>query len=356
MSRYVTPLVLALIGPVAWAAEPNETPLHLEFEISSTKLEPDGYPTNPPSAWQPYLSRRPPYAAAIALLPPAEYLPRPSSSPGAWETFLGDDRRQRDGYVEQKGGLSERQKAFLEAVRIPNAGPATYPLRRRLDPNGPECVLLYAMTVEDAKKMALAYYQFARNVLWWKSFSTLSKDVREWTEKVTREKGRLSELDQVLGTSQKSLDGLAKIVPYRTESEAHEAIGELDRMVNAAQVEIAGITAKIEAIQGYRAGQWTERLGAMFVEESIALRGAEARRQMATQLRSQANQFLDLKSTLTGAAAERKTLVESSNGHQEGLEKMQKYLESAKQLEPKIPPKVVIYPVGWSWVDGATRH
>ena len=29
--RYLIVSVLALIGPVAWAGEPNETPIHLEF-------------------------------------------------------------------------------------------------------------------------------------------------------------------------------------------------------------------------------------------------------------------------------------------------------------------------------------
>ena len=62
----------------------------------------------------------------------------------------------------------------------------------------------------------------------------------------------MSEVDQLTETTQKSLDNLAKTVAYRTESEAQAAIGELDRMLNAAQVEMAGITAKIEAIQAYR--------------------------------------------------------------------------------------------------------
>jgi hypothetical protein len=123
------------------------------------------------------------------------------------------------------------------------------------------------------------------------------------------------------------------------------------------------MTAKIEAIQGYRqrwkeAGQPLENVAAkleqMLVEESIALRGAEARRQMAARLREQANRFIELKSALASAAAERKPLVESLESSQRILADRQKRLEATWQQEPKIPSKVVIYPV--KWVDEPSQN
>ncbi len=351
MNRCVIVLVLALWCSAGWAGEPNEMPIHLEFEVSPAALKPPGYPTHPETAG-PLFSSKPPYAAAIALVPPTEYLPLPSPSPGLWEAFLGDNRLPGRGYVERLGLWSERQRAFLQAVRIERYRPSDLVIRRP-DPNGPECLLLYAMTLEDAQKMALAYYQYAWNQ-WQRGVST--QDVQEVAEKVAREKKRLSELDQLLGTSQKSFDDLVKTVPYRTESEAHEAIGELDRMLNTAQVEIAGIRARMDRILGYRkerppglqlSPEAVAKLDMMLVEEDIALQGAAARQEMATRLRTQANQFVDLKSTLASAAGERKTLVQSLDGHQKELETMQKNLESARRFEPKIPAKVVIYSVKW---------
>lgn len=118
------------------------------------------------------------------------------------------------------------------------------------------------------------------------------------------------------------------------------------------------MTAKIEAIRGYRqqirkeeAREISEgaaaKLDAMLVEESIALRGAEARRQMASRLREQASRFVDLKSTLANAAAEKKTLADNLAEDRKALPGRRNWLAVAKQGEPKIPDKVIIYPVKW---------
>ncbi len=52
-------------------------------------------------------------------------------------------------------------------------------------------------------------------------------------------KKRMPEVDEVLKASQASLEELKKTVPYRTDDtdeEATAAIGELDRMINAARL------------------------------------------------------------------------------------------------------------------------
>jgi hypothetical protein len=148
-----------------------------------------------------------------------------------------------------------------------------------------------------------------------------------------------------------------------------EAVSELDRMLNNAQIEVAGITAKIEAIQSYRQSrvvvqdaqgravpatqpvtppETTAKLNAMFIEESIALRAAQAREQMATRLREQANRFIDLKSTLANAPGEKKALTETLETAQRSLSSWQDNLANTKQQQPQIPAKVVIYPVLWA--------
>jgi hypothetical protein len=367
-------LVLALIGSMAWAAEPNEIPIHLEFEISPTPLGPYAQP-RADSVLYPLASRRPAYAAAIPLVPPLDWLPSPARH--TMDNFVGNTKsRSPDfGYAYQpEAGLSEPQKAFLQAAKGLLNGPDTGLLMHRPDPNAPLQVLLYALTLEDAKQMARAYFRYARND-WWRGYVTGLNDetVPGWAQRVAQEEARAAELDQGLATARKALEDLVKTVPYRTEAEAHEAIGELDRMLNAAQVEIAGIKARIMAIQGYQRGvQYQETKGAngetvrvavahekaspeaapkldiLFIEESIALRGAQAREQMATRLREQANRYLDLKSTLTSAAAERKTLGENLDMHRQELAGRRQDLEAAMQQEPKIPAKIVIYPVQWA--------
>ncbi|MCX5643412.1 MAG: hypothetical protein NTZ17_01815 [Phycisphaerae bacterium] len=189
--------------------------------------------------------------------------------------------------------------------------------------------------------------------------------IRGATESIESTQKRMSEIEKLSETARKSLEEFQKTVPYRTESEAHAAIGELDRMLNAAQVEIAGIAAKTTAIQKYQGerlrkdhrplpSEAVARLDMMFIEESIALRGAEARRQMATQLREEANRFVDLKSTIANAPGEKATLAQTLHRAQQSLAGGQGNLPALKQEEPKIPNKVVIYPV--KWVDEPAQN
>ena len=145
--------------------------------------------------------------------------------------------------------------------------------------------------------MAQAYYQLARTqfrdqVKWQEG------DIRKRSELIARAEKRIPEVDKLAETTQKSWDDLMKTVPYRNEDEARNAIGELDRMLTTAQVDVAGIEAKIAALREYRGNanqDMASKLDLMLVDELVALRGAEARRQMATRLRTQVNQFLHLK-------------------------------------------------------------
>lgn len=86
----------------------------------------------------------------------------------------------------------------------------------------------------------------------------------------------------------------------------------------------------------------------MFIEESIILQGAEARRQTATHLREHANRFLDFKDTLASSAKEKETLAESLNGNRMNLTVLRDQLKSAHTDEPKIPDEIAIYPVEWA--------
>ncbi len=355
-NRWLVVLVFALLGSAAWAGEPNEIPIRLEFEISPTPLGP--YPPFPRASvvW-PLADRRPAYAAAIPLVPPVDWLPSPLRR--TMSGFLGQDdtRLQKvEGYAEIHGGLSESQKAFLQITRNVSNHPTSSFVQNRPDPNGPECVLLFAVDLDDAKKMAQAYYTYARNDWWRRYVIRLNSRIRDLTQTVAQEETRAAEIDQTFATTQKSLTDLVKTVPYRTEAEAHGAIGELDRMLTAAEVEIAGIRAKMQAIMNHqresaarhRSQDFIERLDMMYIDESIVLQGTEARKQMATRLREQANRYVDLKSTLTRTAAERKTLGESLDAHGKDLAIGRKELERTNQQEPKIPAKVVLYPVQWT--------
>jgi hypothetical protein len=360
-------VILALVCSTAWAGEPNETPIHLEFEISPTPLIPYSAsrpPSSPEVLWRPLASQKPAYAATIPVVGPTEFLP--SVARGLGSDFLS--------FAEQWAGLSERQKAFLGAARVSLQNHSKL-LLDRPDPNGPERLLLYAVTLEDAQKTAQAYFQYATRKFR-RQVAGAEYQIRIATENIESAEKRIAEIEKQSEAARQAMEELQKTVPYRTESEAHAAIGELDRMLNAAQVEIAGIKACLTAIQGYqqerRAGPYKEvttadgktvrvlvqqgktspeataKLDMMFIEESIALRGAQAREQMATRLREQANRFVDLKSTLANAPGEKKALTETLTSWKGNLSSWQGNLANTKQQQPQIPAKVVICPVLWA--------
>jgi hypothetical protein len=342
-------LVLALMCSTAWAGEPNETPIHLTFEKAPMLLGPYSV-AGMDTAWQPFAIRKPGYAVAIPLIGSTDFLPFPGY--GSMLGFMGRD--QYAGFAEEHGGLSEPQKAFLWATRELYKDPRSLLVLSRPDPNGPQRLMLYAVTEQDARKMAQAFFACAR-AEFREHIQGTEKWLRKLSEEIAQGKKRITEVEEQMAAAQKALEEVQRSVPYHSESEAHEAVAELDRMVTNAQVEIAGIKARIETIQGYQHGgpgysrseETLPRLAMIFIEESIALRGAQAREQMATTLRRQANRFIDLTATLARAVAEKPTLTASLEKGQKQLEAYQRDLTSAPEKEPRIPDKVLIYQVSW---------
>lgn len=328
--------------PVGLASEPDDGNLSLEFEVQQEALGPYGsrYPADP--ALQAFASLRPAYAAGISLEDGVARYIRPGR-PAA---------REFVDFVLGQAEISAAQKKFLKATSGLLHYESTYVttgsqrLRR---------LLLYAMTLEDAKEMAGAYVRFAV-AKWHREMDEYSKRMAERKEQIAAAEERLREVPELIEDLERTLNELKQEVPYRTEEEAMEAIAQLDRMLNAAEVDIAGIRARIEAIQKQQrltgeALPEASKLRAMFIEESIALQGAEAQKTTATQLRAEANRFLDLKESLANAINERKELPGRVVTCQNQISQMLRQLEAAAGSEPNVGRGVTIYPVEWAADD-----
>ncbi len=333
--------LLAALCPLARAADPNEDVVPLLFEVSSTTLGPFLWEM----ASRYFGSQRPGYAAVVPIRGPSrEYLPLPTSSNMArW--FVRDFVRSYQGFSGQQQkllGLESIGKLFAE-----NNAFLYYNLQG--DPNKP-AVLLFAMTQEDAKTMARAYAQFAM-LAFRTNLGFAERDKENATKEIAALKKKIPEVEQLLKKSQDALEALGKVVPYRTEQEAAEAMGELNRVRNATQVEIAGIRAKIAAIQKYQhelPSEQVSRLSLMFIEESIALQAAEARKRMATDLCDEASRFVDLNQTVQKATAEKETLSKRLPEVEKELERARGSVEYMKQNKPQVGGAITIYPIQWT--------
>ncbi len=336
-----TAIAILLAGrPVVLASEPNDSNLPLEFKLQPEALGPflSRYPADP--ALQAFASLKPAYAAGISLEDSVRHYIRPGR-PTA---------RQFVDFALRHAEISAAQKKFLKATSGLLHYESSYVTTR------PRQLLLYAMTLEDAKEMAEACVRFAVEE-WRREMDEYRERMAERKRQIADAEERLRELPKLIEGLERTLNGLKQEVPYRTDKEAVEAIAELDRMLNAAEVDIAGIRARIEAIQKQQrlTGETlpeASKLRAMFIEESIALQGAEAQKTMATQLHAEANRFLDLKESLANAVKEREELPGRVVTYQNQISHMLRQLEAAAGSEPFAGRGVTIYPVEWATEDG----
>lgn len=235
--------------------------------------------------------------------------------------------------------VSEEQRRFLDATNINVATRRDETIYSSPeDPNSRQ-MLLYAVSLEDAKKMAEAYLLYVRDTF---SHRIAEQEtvVKELSGRMTAWQQKLPQLARAEETTRKELEEMKVQVPYRSEQQALDAAAELDRMLNAAQVDIAGIQAMLKAIQDRRKQlpsspeDVKKKLEAMFIEESISLEAAQARKHMATELRKQADYYIDLMQALPRIVGEQEQLTRDLPNLSSRLQNAQDMLSALKLNEP----------------------
>lgn len=325
--------ILACSSPAG--TEPNDANTPLMFEISPTELPLSRFVqerTNLRSSpWKETVA----YAAGIPYIGDVG---NPSGPTQAMNRFTSFALRHH---------VSEEQRRFLEAMSVNVQGRGDDRIYTPLeDPNSRQ-ILLHAVSLEDAKKMARAFVEYTQD-RFNQQVAEQRATIEKLSERVTAWPKRLTELAQAEETTTKELEEVRNRVPYRSEQQALDAAAELDKLLNTAQVEIAGIQAKIAAIQKwqseYPGPTILEQLKAIFVEESIALQAAEARRRMATELRKRADKYIDLTQALPRITKERDQIAGMLPHWSKRLEEAQQGLSGIMQHEPRIiDDKVYIY-------------
>jgi len=326
-------LILVTLASASFANDPNELIKKITFE--------QGIMT---PSWRPHrpASITPTWAAGLTL-----------RSPIHTRTGYGRISDIFRRYVREQQGIpfSEGQRTFLAGahdVGLDNihTGRLTAEYRRE-DPNH-SVVILYAASREDAEHMAKVYLRFAVEHHY-REIERCRSSILRVSERIASTKKRIPELEEAVAANQQAMTELKKSVPYRTIEEAMQAIGELDRMLNAIEIEIAGIHARIEAIQKYQEDVKAplaikRNCPVLFIEESIALQGAEARRHTAGRLRHQANTFIDLSQALPILKAEHRNRAKDLPKLEGQLSEAQRELAYAEEREPKVlDNKVFIY-------------
>lgn len=328
-------LVTFLVCSAPAGTEPNDARAALTFEVASMELPAPQFVrvyASPLPSWKGTVT----YAAGV-MLNDTPYFLRPG---GPYVDSFIAWALNRD--------FSEEQRRFLARTHAELERPRYYTPPG--DPNSTQ-QLLYAVSLDDAKKMAAAYLEFSRD-RYRHGIAPVQKEVKSLSERLADEQEKQPGAIRAAEAAEKAFQDLAKQVPYRDDKQALDAAAELDRMLNTAQVDIAGIQAALKAIQDQsktlssNVHPLKSKLEAMFVEESIALQAAEARKHMATTLRKQADGYIDLKQAMQSAAQEKDRIAHSISTLPEMIRQAQARLAGKIREEPRIlNNRVFLYPV-----------
>jgi len=338
-------LILICTSVPALGVEPSETIMGLNFEISSEKQK-----------WQPRYSEideipvKPTHDAELFLPDSEEY--SPDSNPQRIMRMLKTSPGQ---------SMSSDQHTFLSTSR---ARDAIAIMGRRGDkvPRHYQ-IRLYAVTEKDARKMAEAFIE---------ALTDKAEKIRSYKDRIRgQQEGIFYTKEEILQTEASAEAALANLrdeknMYYFSTDEAKQAVSELNKMLNNLDIELAGIQAKLLAVQEHRERQKSIRdkkleegisregillkLEDMWIDLLIELKVAQARKDMAIQLRRQAEIFCKEMNT------KKAEFQKEVNGLKMRLTRCE---QDIHQYEEKLadadfemlPPmvyqnKVTIYPVG----------
>jgi len=230
-----------------------------------------------------------------------------------------------------------------------------------------DTVFLYAVSQEDAKKMVQAYFEIHQ--------SEVNARKQEYEQYIKDRKQEIIEINKVLPEKQKQADEVEpKFIEIKntryfplSDNEAYEkakeTILEMYKMLDILEIELAGIREKMSIINEYRKTpqdmQAIERrrqlpegmlakLEQMFIEQTIELKSAEARKQAAIKIRDRDKAFIDMFNEWNKLGDE----VYKLKANLESAEKQVKEIEERlTNPEPYMLPleiyenKVTIFPV-----------
>ncbi len=263
-------------------------------------------------------------------------------------------------------GFSEEQRRFFkETNKWIRYG------RKEGSPEGYMYINLYAVSEQDAKRLAEAVVEFLDKQAR-KNREILESRIRGCEEKIPQIKKELKkqreDMEELGVWIEKRVEGgLRKLKLLGTDfdaaKESKETVLKMDKFLNSLQIEISGIKAKLEAVDEYRKN---DALGAnnlakleqIHCEQTIELVGALARKRTAIEIRTRENEFYHKCERWDLLKPSVRALERNLSGSESKLQKAREELNSGN---PALDPlkvfenKAVIYPVKTTYNALGTR-
>jgi hypothetical protein len=214
---------------------------------------------------------------------------------------------------------------------------------------------LYAASQEDAKLMVQAYVDgLNRGVN--KRLSDYKRIISENQQELDKAQKELPEKQSQFKEVDKSYQSIKEATHRFSDHEeaadlAKTSIIEMDKTLNALDIELAGIREKLKTIEKYRNEpnlRDRDKLDEMYIELMIELSGLEARREITEQIRAREQKFLHLFHERGNLLDEVRSLTSSIKGSKERIETFTNRLKNPRTSlqSPKVyQDTVTIYPV-----------
>jgi len=260
-----------------------------------------------------------------------------------------------EGILKTETGqqLSEKQKLLVARL-----------VASRKDPNdivgpfgtGASSILgtsrytLPAVSEQDARLMAEALVEWLDGIA--RAELEREKNYREEVQAgVTEASHRIPGLESQIATVDKKLTELKKTVHYVSADDARRNASELANVLNQVEVDIAGIKAKVDAINKIKANNVKaaidEKLNEMLIVQDVELAGALARRDAALAAIEGAEQFYTLSEQKVQLAGELDNQQVTIKGGSRSVEQRERVLaDPPSEMRPitVYDNKVTIFP------------
>jgi peptidoglycan hydrolase CwlO-like protein len=249
--------------------------------------------------------------------------------------------------------MTSNQKEFLKT----SSSYSTVSENLRDMPIGYLTIRLYAVSQEDAKKMALAFIELLNERA--RERIKLEEDIRHKIEQeIAQAKKELPEKQKQLKEIEKQYDAI-KEATHRYASDADswdlakKNISEMERTLNELNIELAGIQERLKTIEKYRnqpdlRAETYAHLDQMYIENMVELSGLEARKKVTEKIHRLEEEFIKLFNERGNLSGEVDRLNETIKTRQMDIEQITNRLN--KPTPEMQPPEVyqntvTIYPV-----------
>jgi hypothetical protein len=216
----------------------------------------------------------------------------------------------------------------------------------------------FVVTSDDVKKMVQAYFEVRINAIR-KYYQQMQTELEEYEQMATQYKSEISIKETELEAVEAKYQEIKSITHHslshsEAAKEASTSISEMNNILNLLNIELAGIRAKLQAIEKYKADNKVTVTGALIpvieqiiIEQTIELASAEARKASTIEISRREQKCLNLSSQWASLEHELSRLRKKLNQTEKQIKSDKDRFGEAPWLEeiPKIyQEKVTVYP------------